>query len=41
MLLFDVSIEGPNNMWRVALQIPGPQKVGKYGKKVESWHMER
>ena len=25
MLLVDVSIEGPKNMWRVALQMPGPQ----------------
>ena len=25
MLLIDVSIEGPKNMWRVALQMPGPQ----------------
>ena len=25
MLLIDVSIEGFKNMWRVALQVPGPQ----------------
>ena len=25
MLLIDASIEGPKNLWRVALQMPGPQ----------------